>query len=98
MRLRHKVVGVVLLGAMVGCPGSTTYGVQYSARPDLGSTEVPEEPTVEARQLLKTAKTVAFYPPDYCRNTEDHVAVVQGDIADRRRVQELKSACGSLIS
>lgn len=98
MRWSEKVVGVVLIGAVAGCPGTTTYGVQYSARPDLGSTETPDDPTVEARQLLKTARTVAFYPPDYCQNTDSDLRSIGGNIADRRRVQELKSACGSLLS
>lgn len=71
MRLfARSVTSLLCLSLIAGCAHTTTYGYQYRLDQQFGGTEESEAPPVEARQLLGGAKTVAFYPPDVCVNTE----------------------------
>jgi hypothetical protein len=63
----------------------------------LGLSEDPTPPSVEARRLLQSAKTVAFYPPQGCLNTE-MVNLGANSVEERRRMQELRASCGVLMS
>ncbi|MDB4957696.1 MAG: hypothetical protein JWO36_5265 [Myxococcales bacterium] len=76
------------LVTITGCVKTTTYGYQYRMEQQFGGTEEPEPPPVEARQLLANARTVAFYPPDVCVNTER-----QSD-----RGSAVIARCGALLS
>lgn len=79
---------VALVGALAGCAGSTTYGYQYRLDQQFGTGgSEPEAPNVEARQLLAQAKTIAFYPPDTCVNTEASQAQ-----------HEFGAGCGTVMS
>lgn len=79
---------VVLVSALAGCAPTTTYGYQYRLEQQFGTGgSEPEAPNVEARQLLAQAKTVAFYPPDSCVNTQT---------ANDKR--ELGAGCGTVMS
>ena len=73
-----------------GCVANTTYGYQYQLTEKFTGGEEPEQPAVEAKQLLASAKTVAFYPPDTCLNAETVVA--------NRKLQEVRANCGVLMS
>jgi hypothetical protein len=74
--------------ALASCAPTTTYGYQYRLDQQFGTGgEQPEAPNVEARQLLAQAKTIAFYPPDSCLNTETS----KGD-------HELGAGCGTVMS
>jgi hypothetical protein len=88
------VLCVVLLA---GCPKYTTYGYDYRMSQQLGLSEDPTPPSVEARKLLQSAKTVAFYPPQGCLNTE-MVNLGANSAEERRRLQELRASCGVLMS
>lgn len=77
--------------ALASCAQTTTYGYQYRLQQEFGhGGAAPEPPNVEARQLLASAKTVAFYPPDRCINTDANDA--------QRRGGELHAGCGSEMS
>jgi hypothetical protein len=74
--------------ACVACAPTTTHSYQYRLEQQFGTgAEQPEAPNVEARQLLAQAKTVAFYPPDSCLNTEA--------TSEKR---ELGAGCGTVMS
>src|SRR5688572_15995632 len=72
------------------CTPTVRYGYQYKLKQDFTARYEPEQPTVEARKLLATAKTVAFYPPDTCANINPDV--------EQKRVQQLRASCGVLMS
>jgi hypothetical protein len=73
---------------MTGCTHYTTYGYQYRVAQQFESGDEPDPISVEARQLLATAHTVAFYPPDYCVNSE----------SGEHKAKELRATCGVLLS
>lgn len=73
-----------------GCAKPTTYGYQYKLAQQFGGGEDPEAANHEARALLAGARTVAFYPPDLCLNT---------DTAGTGHNQKVVQAnCGVLLS
>lgn len=84
----------LILGAAaaltVGCTRYTTYGYQYRMQQQFGGGEEPEPAPVEARELLATAKTIAFFPPDACVNVD----TTAGDT----KVKQLRANCGVLMS
>jgi hypothetical protein len=82
---------------LTSCAKYSTYGYDYRMSQQLGLSEDPVAPTVEARKLLQSAKTVAFYPPEDCTNTE-MVNVNAKSVEERRRMQELRASCGVLMS
>jgi hypothetical protein len=53
--------------------------------------EAAEPAGREARQLLASARTVAFYPPDYCIN-------IEADKEQVARYRTLRANCGVLLS
>jgi hypothetical protein len=78
---------VALVAAASGCVPTTTYGYQYRLEQQFGQQAAPAEaPNVEARQLLASAKVVAFYPPDVCLNTE------------AKSTDSLHAGCGTTMS
>jgi hypothetical protein len=77
-------------GLTVGCTKYVTYGYQYRMQQQFGGGEDPEPATVEARALLATAKTIAFFPPDVCVNVD----ATAGDT----KVKQLRANCGVLMS
>ena len=82
---------VLLVALLAGCPPPVTYGYQYKITQQFdGGGDQPEPAPVEARQLLASAKTVAFFPPDICVNVD----ASQG----ATKVKELKANCGVLLS
>lgn len=82
----------MLVGSLVcGCTKYAYYGYQYRFNQEFVG-EDPEMIPVEARQLLASAKTVAFYPPDFCINTDTQIS------GDRKRVEQLRASCGVLLS
>src|SRR5688500_18397198 len=83
-------VGVMTAAALGACLPNATYGYQYQLQQQFLGGEEPEAPPVEARQLLASAKVVAFYPPDSCVNADPS----QG----AKRLQELRASCGTLMS
>lgn len=84
-----RVAAVIPL-LLVGCAQYATYGYQYRMQQQFTGGEEPEPAGRDARQLLASAKTVAFYPPDSCVNTDTG--------GDRKRLQELHASCGVLMS
>jgi hypothetical protein len=88
---------VLCVALLAGCPKYTTYGYDYRMSQQLGLSEDPTPPSVEARKLLQAAKTVAFYPPQGCLNTE-MVNLGANSVEERRRMQELRASCGVLMS
>ena len=78
----------MVLVTLAGCVQTTTYGYQYRLQQDFGHQGAPPEaPNVEARQLLAQAKTVAFYPPDSCVNTDA-----------KNTDNSLHAGCGTVMS
>lgn len=73
---------------LCGCVTQAVVGYQYRVKQDFGGGEEPEMPMVEARQLLGGSRSVAFYPPDACLNTQ----------AGEQRAKELRASCGVLLS
>ena len=61
------------LSLVAGCASYSTYGYQYKMQQEFTGGEEPEAAPVEARQLLASAKTVAFYPPDACLNADPSI-------------------------
>jgi hypothetical protein len=89
LRLGWLVLGAAA-GLTAGCTKYVTYGYQYRMQQQFGGGEDPEPAPVEARELLATAKTVAFFPPDACINVD----ATAGDT----RVKQLRANCGVLLS
>jgi hypothetical protein len=92
MRRASSLVALATSASLfAGCTHHVTYAYQYQIKEDMfGGDEQPEQPPVEARQLLAGAKTVAFFPPDSCLNTDTS--------ENRKRMQELRASCGVLMS
>ena len=88
---RGRVVWMVLASLAGGCTKYAYYGYQYRFNQEFVGEE-PEMIPVEARQLLASAKTVAFFPPDFCINTDTQIS------GDRKRVEQLRASCGVLLS
>lgn len=88
---RGWVVWMLLASLATGCTKYAYYGYQYRFNQEFVGEE-PEMIPVEARQLLASAKTVAFYPPDICINTDTQIT------GDRKRVEQLRASCGVLLS
>lgn len=69
----NRLVPVVLLLAglsLLACAGPTYYGVQYQLdRKNLVAAD-QQPPGPDARSVVKNAVTVAFFPPDACRETK----------------------------
>lgn len=74
--------------AIAACAKTSTYGYQYRLDQQFAGSEDPEPAPVEARRLLASARTVAFYPPDRCVNTTDKAA----------SEREFRANCGVLLS
>lgn len=86
-----RCVALVALASLAaGCQKYSWYGYQYRMKTEFGGGEEPEAANVEARQLLASARTVAFFPPDVCLN-------ITADV-DQKRIQELRASCGVLLS
>ena len=77
-------------GLTAGCTKYVTYGYQYRMQQQFGGGEEPEPAPVEARELLATAKTIAFFPPDICVNVDA--------TASDTKVKQLRANCGVLMS
>jgi hypothetical protein len=73
---------------LTACTQYSTYGYQYRVAQQFGAGDEPDAISVEARQLLATAHTVAFYPPDYCVNSE----------SGEHKAKDLRATCGVLLS
>jgi hypothetical protein len=88
----RRSCAVVVAATLVGCtPAAPHYGYQYQLAQQFSGGEEPESASAEARQLLATARTVAFYPPDICLNSE----AGQGPSPNQRMV---RASCGVLLS
>ncbi len=81
---------LVALVGLAACKPPPTYGYQYKLSQQFGGGEDPEPANHEARELLAAARTVAFYPPDLCLNTQ-----TAGGKHDQKVVQ---ANCGVLLS
>jgi hypothetical protein len=84
MRLRALALTMV----MTGCAQYATYGYQYRVTQQFGGGDEPDPISAEARELLASAHTVAFYPPDYCVNSE----------SGEHKAKDLRATCGVLLS
>jgi hypothetical protein len=84
-----RQMAVAWIGAVVACGHTSTYGYQSSFDKQFLGNEDPEPPPVEARQLLASARTVAFYPPDACLNTT---------ATETQQDKVLRARCGVLLS
>src|ERR1700733_803834 len=87
-RRKMRYFAFVVAVVVAGCTHYTTYGYQYRVAQQFDSGAEPDPISVEARQLLATAHTVAFYPPDYCVNSE----------SGEHKAKELRATCGVLLS
>jgi len=83
-----KTLPLLCVGALVACGHASTYGYQSTFDKQFLGSEESEPPPVEARQLLATARTVAFYPPDACLNTT----------TETQQDKVLRARCGVLLS
>jgi hypothetical protein len=75
---------------VAGCKTPPTYGYHYEMAQQFGGAETPEGANHEARALLAAAKTVAFYPPDLCLNTDT--------AHDGKHDKLVQANCGVLLS
>lgn len=82
-----RMLGWLLLA---GC-STTTYGYQYRMQQQFTGGEEPEPPGREARDMLANAKTVAFYPPDECVNSDPTTATHESQA-------EIHARCGAMMS
>jgi hypothetical protein len=82
-----RTTALACIAALAGCTYTKTFG--YTPKYDVQLTpEDPEPAGVEARRLLASAKTVAFYPPDRCTNTAEK------DETER----QFRANCGVMLS
>ena len=88
MRTLGKLV--YLFAVVAGCKTPPTYGYHYEMAQQFGNAETPERANHEARALLAAAKTVAFYPPDLCLNTDT--------TRDGNHNKLVQANCGVLLS
>jgi hypothetical protein len=84
-------IAALSLGSFAGCAAAPSYGYQYRITQDFTGGEQPETANAEARQLLASAKTVAFYPPDVCVNAELGGGATQSE-------RQLRANCGVLLT
>jgi hypothetical protein len=89
MANRLENLALVCVGLLVACAHTSTYGYESTFDKQFLGSEDPEPPPVEARQLLASARTVAFYPPDACLNTTS---------AETQQDKVLRARCGVLLS
>jgi hypothetical protein len=83
----RRVTALACVSALASCTYTKTFG--YTPHYDVQVTgEDPEPAPVEARQLLASAKTVGFYPPDRCINTTDKA----------EEEKQFRANCGVLLS
>lgn len=89
--LRSWVVASCTAPVLAACQPAPTYGYQYQLAQQFGGGEEPEGANREARELLASARTVAFYPPDLCLNTETASA-------GKHNQKLVQANCGVLMS
>jgi hypothetical protein len=89
MASRFANLALLSLGSLVACGHTSTYGYQSTFDKQFLGSEDSEPPPVEARQLLASARTVAFYPPDTCLNTTP---------TETQQDKVLRARCGVLLS
>jgi hypothetical protein len=89
MANRSEMLALVCVGALAACAHTSTYGYQSSFDKQFLGNELPEQPPVEARQLLSTARTIAFFPPDSCINSTS---------AETQQDKVVRARCGVLLS
>lgn len=82
-------LALLCVGSLVACGHTSTYGYQSTFDKQFLGSEESEPPPVEARQLLASARTVAFYPPDTCLNTTP---------TETQQDKVLRARCGVLLS
>jgi hypothetical protein len=82
-------LALLCVGSLVACGHTSTYGYQSTFDKQFLGSEDSEPPPVEARQLLASARTVAFYPPDTCLNTTP---------TETHQDKVLRARCGVLLS
>ena len=82
---------VAAVTVLAACKPPMVYSYQYRLTQDFAADEEPEPASVEARQLLAGARTVAFFPPDYCLRA----GLEEGAAADQRT---MRANCGVLLS
>lgn len=68
-RIVLLAVGVVALAAL-GCAGPRAYVAEMNLEARRIVETANAEPTPEARNVVKAASTIAFNPPDVCRDTK----------------------------
>jgi len=78
--------------SLLACAGPTYYGVKYDYDLKNLLTADNQPPGPGARDLVKRAVTVAFYPPDYCRETSAARAAGDGNS------ESLRLRCGVQMS
>ena len=86
---RIGCLATVYVGLFAACSHASTYGYQSTFDKQFFGNEDPEPPPVEARQLLASARTVAFYPPDTCLNATP---------TESQQDKVLRARCGVLLS
>ena len=89
MASRFGDLALLVAGSLVACGHTSTYGYQSTFDKQFLGSEDSEPPPVEARQLLASARTVAFYPPDTCLNTTP---------TETQQDKVLRARCGVLLS
>jgi len=82
-------LALLYAGSLVACGHTSTYGYQSTFDKQFLGSEDSEPPPVEARQLLASARTVAFFPPDTCLNTTP---------TETQQDKVLRARCGVLLS
>ncbi len=86
---RGVAAGMLLLAS---CAKQMNYAFEETLPASVFANGEAAEPAGrEARQLLATARTVAFYPPDYCINIDAEREMVA-------RYRTLRANCGVLLS
>lgn len=83
---------IALWGMLTACAGPTYYGVKYQYDLKNLLTADTQPPGPGARDLVKRAVTVAFYPPDYCRET------TAAGLAASGNAESLRLRCGVQMS
>jgi hypothetical protein len=86
---RFASLALLSVSSLVACGHTSTYGYQSTFDKQFLGSEDSEPPPVEARQLLASARTVAFYPPDTCLNATP---------TETQQDKVLRARCGVLLS
>ena len=94
MRYLQKILLLlVVLFLLLGCSMKQVYvGASYSYDATRHLNSESDEPSLEAKQIIAKAKTVAFFSPDECRNSKA-AGVGSVEISNIMRL-----ACGVLMS